>query len=251
MKKGQVTFFVLLGIVLVAVIVSVVFVGMKVGEIRRGVSLQETQSLNPAVFEAGSRIEQCISGQVDLALRILGLQGGYLLEAEETYEYTGSSVAVLSSPLVKEGVENELSSYLMNVVEGCLDIVTSLEIEAGDIREITVVIQEEDVSISIAWSLLFKGEETRERIRGFDIGKKMRLGKILNDVNFILAEGNEGLCLSCLVEIAERNNYSIEVETGDKDVVSIQDRGSDLSEASDTEALSSPFIFRFAVGERA
>src|SRR3989338_10453051 len=226
MHRGQVTIFILAGIMLAAAIGILFFYRSNLTELREGSSLQEVATTNPTAFEAGNQIEHCISAHLDSALRMLGLQGGNIIPLESAFIYQGTPIAMYAEPLQKDDIEKDISNFMKEQIISCKAISTSLEITSPGVKEVITSIEPEQLTLEVAWPITFKGGETSTRVKGFTIRKEIRLGMILDDINGIIEESSEGLCLSCLVEVSDFRGYNIEVQSAEKDVITIIDKQS-------------------------
>ena len=248
MKKGQITIFVILGIVIAAVALLAFFFRSTILELSRETTLQDVQTSSPLVYEAGSQVENCLLSHHDFSLRVLGLQGS-IKDPKESIEYAGSKIALYKEGILKEDLEKELEGYFAENALSCLDIATSLKLEPSGIKGISASIEKEKVSINLDWPITFKTKDTTQKISHFEVQKDLRLGDMIDDINAVLAQSKEGLCLSCLADLGETKNYLIEVETAEQNVVTIRDKNYFLDDLGDTEPAPNEFVFRFAVGE--
>src|SRR3989344_4957119 len=74
-KRGQVTIFVILGIVLIAAAVLIVYTKSS-GTLKEGIS--STTSLPPQIQEVSAMLEGCLEDVAAEGIQLLGLQGGYI-----------------------------------------------------------------------------------------------------------------------------------------------------------------------------
>lgn len=119
MKRGQVTFFVLVAVVLVGIIIALIAIPRL-----RGPSVDAVQ--DPSAF-----LRECIAPVLEARLATLSEQGGYL-QPEGFIEYNSTKVkylchttedyktCVVQQPLIKEHVEEELTNALQGTARQCV-----------------------------------------------------------------------------------------------------------------------------------
>lgn len=120
-KKGQVTIFVIIGVVLV---VAAIVIFMFWPQIRTSFAIS---SDNPEIF-----LKNCLEDEVNENLEIISLQGGSL-SPQHYFIYDGNKVeylcyqeenyipCVVQRPLLKNHIENEISNSIQNTGGKCLD----------------------------------------------------------------------------------------------------------------------------------
>lgn len=118
-KRGQVTFFVLVAVVLVGVIIALIAIPRL-----RGPSVDATQ--DPTAF-----LQSCLEPTLTARLHTLAEQGGYL-NPEGFIEYNATKIkylchatedyqtCVVQQPLIKEHAEEELTSALQGTTRQCV-----------------------------------------------------------------------------------------------------------------------------------
>ena len=127
-KRGQVTTFVILGIIIVALILIFLYA-------RETIILPPTvDDLNLEMDSIRKHINDCTLNVADDPIRTMGLQGGYLATPEGTYRnYNDSKVSYLcysieDSPtcynrlLLLNGMEEELKDSIEFGLKNCIDV---------------------------------------------------------------------------------------------------------------------------------
>ncbi|MBL7147894.1 MAG: hypothetical protein ISS82_03650 [Nanoarchaeota archaeon] len=209
-KKSQVTMFIILGIVILAVIFSVFyFLGDRILK----------QSEKDVVFTESSLeplkdyVEDCIKKYGDEGLDLVGKQGGDI-EPEFYLTYTflnedySSKINYLCytesfepcanrRPLLARHVENELKNYIMNGLNTCVDLELirneGYKIEEGE-RELDVSIGTYNVIVNLDYPItITKGDTTikEERfVKTFNVplGKLIDVTKDIVDFEIINGE---------------------------------------------------------------
>ena len=170
-KKGQVTAFVIIALVVIALGILVYFF---FPQVQTSFSIS---SENPATF-----IQECMKDEVKETIQTLSLQGGnlnpknyYLYEGEKvdylcyTSEYCAQ--CVVQQPMLKQSVENEIKNNIKSKETACFDeMVEAFESKGYDVTlaegETSVELLPKEVSVIFEKELtLTKGDtETYERL---------------------------------------------------------------------------------------
>ena len=128
-KRGQATPLIILGIVIVIVALLLIYLrgGLLFGPIT-------PDALGDKLFAIENHIETCIGDVGDEPIRRVGLQGGYLSLAEDTFRlHEGGSISYLcynrqddarciNRMLTLKDMEDELSEAMRNEMAKCLNV---------------------------------------------------------------------------------------------------------------------------------
>tara|TARA_Y100000310_G_scaffold290392_1_gene317535 strand:- start:5877 stop:6644 length:768 start_codon:yes stop_codon:yes gene_type:complete len=168
-KRGQATLFIILGIVLV-VVVGLYFVGVSTNIIP---PLLTTSDAVSEMAEIEDHIEECLADVGGNYVTILGLQGGYISPAEDTYRlYNDSSVsyhcwnregvAPCTNRLVTlSHMEEELQDAIDSALDTCVNVYDySKDVEADSDWELEVAINFNEVQLDLYYPVsVDKGED--------------------------------------------------------------------------------------------
>lgn len=128
-KRGQVTVFVIIGIVIVIVAALVLYSRTNVFLIN-----PTSEDLNSKLDDINSHVLKCLAEASEPPIKQIGLQGGYLSTSQDTFRlYNDTSVSYLcysipNSPLCmnrmlrRSDMERQLSSAVDISLEKCLDV---------------------------------------------------------------------------------------------------------------------------------
>jgi len=180
-KKGQLTIFIILAIVIIGLIFLLFVFRDKIG-LSSEASIDEKEMI--------SSIEGCVSESLVDGTRLIGLQGGYLELPEKVVELNLSKVAYgyylgednLNS---KSRIENEISNYIELMLPYCFDESQFLEysITKGDIDS-KVEINGRGVSTSTRFSIgASKGDSSFTIDKKFNAEVPIKLNSIYDTVN--------------------------------------------------------------------
>jgi hypothetical protein len=183
MKRGQLTIFIILGLVVVFVIVSLFFIVSKKDIINlRGSTPAEIQDLE-------YQIQDCLEQRAIDSLRLVGLQGGYLKPNVFVETYYGEVAFALKNKknilASNKVIENEISKYLELALPFCLDENDELVI----LSEPKIVTRIIDNRVLINAEMPFSMLNEDKRIISDKNYKKqfnLRLDKILKTANDII-----------------------------------------------------------------
>lgn len=213
-KKGQLTLFIIVAVVIVIVIIGwFVFLGDLGGGEKK---LSALDVLKENVLD-------CFTGVYENSLGLVGARGGYYdLPTSEYVEYDFGFFAYhyylgnISLP-TKEIVQLELSKAADERIVSCLksDEYNGFDFTFDDVKTSSVIGDEEvrfetDVSLSVVEG---------DGIRIIELGESsVFIESSLNDMLDIAVfmadyakDNNEGICVSCINEMAIRSNLFVEV----------------------------------------
>ncbi|MCX6742437.1 MAG: hypothetical protein NTX24_04690 [Candidatus Pacearchaeota archaeon] len=177
-KKGQVTLFIIIGIVIVAVVLLAIFL---VPRISRPTTPQ-TSTLNP-----GAYISSCVTDEVLPILSKLSKQGGYL-DPSPYYTWYGNNLQFLcysenetddcvnQKPMLKEDIENQLLVKVDSITRSCINSFKLQTENKGDIVTtcgtllLGVALKPESVTIDITCPIkIVTKEDENLNFNDFDI----------------------------------------------------------------------------------
>ncbi len=205
-KKGQVTIFVILAIVLIAAI-SLYF-GFR--------NKNTSENIPPAVEPIYTHIISCLQKTSKEGAEYIGEQGGYYelpkaisieyFSKDIPYYYLNSKENIPSL----ERIELELGNYIYYNLERCIDFEyfeeQGYEI-SGNKLLVSPIIREKGVDINVEYPITITKGTSTERLENFevfieaDIKKMIEVSKDIVDCYYELPKF---ICLTCLEEISDR-----------------------------------------------
>jgi hypothetical protein len=162
-KRGQMTVFIGIGIVLVVLVSLGIYFGSDIGE---AVGLGSTLSYPSEVAEVVEHIQECTVDSAESVVSLIGLSGGYLnmpeyfLVMESTtlpyFNYEGEDLTIS-----KETLQSEMETYISLLMEQCVnfDLFSGLDI-TGEIEEVEVVVEEDEVSVVVSHPFEVSADES-------------------------------------------------------------------------------------------
>ena len=204
-KKAQLTIFIIISLALVIVISLVFFLN------------QNNKNYSEGIEPVFSFVQGCIDKTADDAVYNIGKTGGYNLTPNLS---TNSKIAYYfynnrDYMPSKSTIEKELSNYFKDNLFLCINNFTDftdLDIEPGALSSLTEI-RDKEVVFNIKYPLLVKKDNKNYILDNFESNIPIRLGIIYNVAQEMILEKkeNKDICLSCLGEIADKNDIYIEI----------------------------------------
>jgi len=175
-KRGQVTAFVVLGVIVVALVLLLLYTKTSMF-----VFTPSTEDLNQVMSEIRKEIISCIGEVGDEPIRRIALQGGYLSTPEETYRlYDDTTISYLcynmendpkcrNRMLRKPDMESQLDEAIDFGLSTCIDIqkykkLGSFEITTPSDWEIETTINPESTIVTITYPLTISSEKSEQKL---------------------------------------------------------------------------------------
>jgi hypothetical protein len=232
-KKGQLTIFIIIAILIIAVIAVIFFFRPE----------PNTQGGSPEVSPVYTKTLSCLESTAEDGIFYIALRGGYYnipeqvsvnyLEEETCYYYIDSAKKIPSM----EVINSELEKYISENLKYCIDFKSLKEqgfnVEEGDL-DINIEINKDEVIVNADYPLtITKGEEV-SRFGEFSTDIPVDINKMYLASGEIVSSYSErpGLvCLTCLDDISNKYNVNIKATPiSDKNFIwfSVLDSESDL-----------------------
>lgn len=244
-RKGQVTIFIILGIVIIMVVSSLLFLErLKVDN-----EIPE-QSLEAIPIKA--YVESCIEQTGQEAVYFTALQGGYYETPPPKEDYSYIDIPVywdagsLNIPS-KETIENEVFNYIRNNLPYCLDDFSSFseqgfDIIAGEIAG-NVIIAARDVAFNINYPVTVKKGDSTAQLSEFFARAGLDYNEKYQYASQIMEEQKKtpnSMPIGFITSLAYGNNFTFETITLDENTVLFT-----LIFSQDTNNKGQPFIYSY------
>lgn len=228
MRKGQITFFVMVGLILAVLLVSFFMFKESVVEQASKLGITKGLVITEEAQQVKSDTTSCMKNLVQDSLILLGLQGGYLNlknvpHGQIPIDYIGYDGTAY---LYYEGknrmpslthIQTELANSLIEDAVTCEKEYKGIDVTYGRVIP-KIKIEEDKLKFDINWAIDVQKEETKSTIKNLRFETPVRLGKIRDVVNKIANEQTNEICLSCLAEIGFENNIFIDIDQIDGDI---------------------------------
>ena len=214
-KRGQVTMFIIIAVIVVALIV--------------GYSLlmgKNTVKIDSQFIFAKTSIDQCLSNALLTSIYYTGLSGGYFENVPTPkFSYLGSSMPIYysaktnqSSVPSKTEMEKQLVLAVNNSLYMCLTNIDSIKAQGfnltvGNVKSIKVTILENSVKADIDWPITISKVDKEQIISKFTATTNFDLNTKYNIVNEFITDQKanpESVLLERLGELGITNKFEIE-----------------------------------------
>jgi len=217
-KRGQLTLFIIIAIVIVATVVLLIL--FQQGFLRAGLPKSE-------ITRVKAYLTDCFKLKTQDGILFIGKQAGYysfdnvesikFLDQETAYYWKDNQILIPNT----DRVEEELNEYLNANLNECL-IATELVDYEINIESCIISSTISDlIAIEFNCPISVKKGTVTSRLRSFSIIVDAPVLKLLNVSNQVVSEyGKEPgwLCVKCLNEIATQNNVTIKAVPVTKEV---------------------------------
>jgi hypothetical protein len=218
-KRGQITFFLIVGIVVLVIIILVVSLNNK-NKIN-----YKTDDITTVSIE--NYIELCTLEATTNALKYISYRGGYYNLEEPMTNYSILNTKYyykdgIHVPLNNE-VSNQISLYLENNLnEYCNLSVFDKEgyyIEVNN-YEVSSIINQDGIIVSVNNPVKISYGDSDKTVSGINLMKKTRLKSLLDASNeFVLdyERYNKSFCVTCNIDTSEKYDVLFEISERDND----------------------------------
>ncbi len=230
-KRGQVTIFIIVAILIVAGVV--LFFSLRGGVVEKEYS--------PEVSVIRNYVQECFEDVSDVYVYRVSENGGYYPPSEFStpllqvpyYIYEGEN----KMP-TKQEIGDEIAKNVVAQTEFCVNEFSSFT--EYDIVEkqpsVNVEILDEEVKIDLEYPLTIEKGDLVSQTKDFEYNIPIRLGLVYDSVSQFVAQeiqsGDEAICIDCLIDITEQQDLYVFINYYDEDtsIFTIEDPNSVLNE---------------------
>lgn len=213
-KRGQVTIFIIIAIVLVASVVLFFAFKDKLG------------IFSPKSDPVYLYVENCIRETGEDAIHFITQNGGYLfpptLSTSDGIPYYYSNDRDYTP--TKERIEEEISDYIKNTLSYCTNEFTNfqdLNISEGEVKAETII-EDNNLILSVKYPITIEKGGSITRFEDFnDIKVDSRIGVMYNSIKKLIQDqiGKEDICLSCISEIVDEEGFTIDMTSTTEGII--------------------------------
>jgi hypothetical protein len=245
-KRGQITIFVILGILILGLIIGFFFL--------RNNSVVEELKVEDKTIETTSVkmfVEGCLEKKAEEGIYYTSLRGGYFYEPEmynyfsllkiPYYYHLGEDIS-----LEKEDFEKGIADYINFFIYDCLDFEQFKSFQITNKKEfsdIEVMIYENKVGVNLDYPVIIKQGNTFKELNDFNVELNYPLGELFSKVKKYLEfqeiDPNE-VMLSNLMNLSHEENFKYKLSF-DKDTVFY------TFLFNETKIKGNPLSFNFAI----
>ena len=212
-RKGQITIFVIVAILIVAGIVLFFYVKEK--------SSSLTPSIPQEIQPVYNSVQSCLKKTAENALTSIGEQGGYIFISEDIPSIKGQIPYYLIGKKRIVPTEEEIGLNLAKFVEEELEFCTlnfkELQPQyniSGKLNKASASISNNNVKFSLNYPLTITYKGSSYQLNDFNIEIPIKLKTIINVSQEIISppmRNNDTLCLTCIYQLAKEDNISIQI----------------------------------------
>lgn len=197
-KRGQVTIFIVIGLVLVLVIGLVYYFSVSSASKKGKADIISTTQVSDDILEIKNNLNSCLEEKSSEALEYISFYGGYIYNTPKYIEpFRGNDVAYAyyQGEFIypkKKQMEEEMKDYLVDNFESCIN--TEAYSYVFEIKEpkVTVTIDEDKVNFKIQYSFtLTKDKSSYDVSDKYEFKRYVRLGYLYILMQNITAKEKE------------------------------------------------------------
>ena len=209
-NRGQITIFIIISILILAVVVLFFTFRGKIGK---------EKPLSPETSEIQNFVQECLDESLERVVFRIGENGGYY-SLDKT-----ASTSILEAPYYiknnrslmpsKEKIQNEISGGVARELIFCINNFASFpeyEITKGKMAYPEVIIEAERVLVDINYPLTIIKGDSKFKLKNFNSEIPVKLGIIYDAVEEFINQSinTNGFCISCLGDI--QGKYKIFID---------------------------------------
>jgi len=219
MKKGQVTIFIILGILILGIVLGFMF--LVKGGVEEELEVEKEEALPADVAGVKLFVESCLEQTIHDAIYLVSGQGGYYETPELYFDYVGFKIPYYfdQEPLKvpnRELTKNEIKNYVEDNLDGCLEDFNNFptyEIVVGE-RELEVEIAPQKVIVWLKMSLQWQIGDKNNELKMFQVESPAELGQAMElsaEIVEIQKERPNQIRMSDLVEMGDEGEMFIDL----------------------------------------
>lgn len=231
MKRGQISIFIIMTILILA-IVFLIF-------LNRDYIFNNSGKISPEILPVKNFIDKCIEETGKEAIMYVSSTGGYFSSPNLSTENHIAYYLYNQNNYMpeKEKIEREISDYMNEMMFFCVKgfgQFNDFEITQSEIKTKTKIFDNK-VVLQIEYPLSIVKNNRTYYVKNFNQEINVNLGKVYNIVKEIMEEQlkqKELICMSCIGKISLDNDVYVDMfDLKDKEVVfSVTDRNSKINE---------------------
>ena len=216
-KKGQVTAFIIVGIVIFAAFGLLMLFKGEVIQSYLNSQLSKS-SVSPEVEPINEYVLDCLESTVYDGLFVIGQQGGYFNVPEVSTDFGIPYYFYMNDSYFPklDVIEKQLSLYVYEELENCINgfsNFTGFNVESGEIRVKTEA-KENKTVVKVGYPLKIIRNDVEFEMKNFEVEVPIRLGAIYRVANELVEnqlEDPEYICLTCIFNLTEKETVFIDM----------------------------------------
>lgn len=247
-KRSQTTIFIILAIVIVIIIGVFFFVRSSSQKENLGREYFQQQGLTPSVKNIQDFIVDCQEEISKDALIRIGIQGGYNNQPDYYFDmewafipyYYHQGLFLMPS---KQTIEAQLSSYIDENLESCLDEITfpTFELRYSQPKTISSIrASEATFKTTLSTRIEHEGNTITFELNEHPTTLNSSLNEILEIADFITESHKQDpnmICINCVTELAKERNLYVDFIAFQEDTTLVM--------ILENRTMEEPYIFEF------
>lgn len=224
-KKGQITIFVIIAIVIVAGVVTI----FTVNKDARNFVSETFLGKDENIVLVEDHINFCLKEALDRSLFYNGLQGGYFITPDSSLYFEDENLSLSryipyyldkgKKILTKEQLSEELGFSIKNNFQECLDLENQAGLEDIDLEynldrvEVKNTLNADKIKTEINFPMSINIEDKQILLERFNTEKEtnyLLLYVLAIELTDIQIEHENNICLSCISTLAKDNSLNID-----------------------------------------
>ena len=216
MKRGQLTIFIIIAILIIAV-VALFFVF-------RGNLNLPGKPASPETAEIQNFVQECLDDSLEKVVFRIGENGGYYSPPKISTTLLEVSYYIKDNKNLmpaKEKIQEEISNGVSRELILCLEDFAQFpeyEITKGKINSPEVIIEPDRILVDVNYPLTITRENSKSKLGNFNSEVPVRLGIVYDAVAEFIGEEfkTEGFCMTCLAEKVLENDLKVSYSNYDE-----------------------------------
>lgn len=246
-KRGQLTIIIIISLVIVAGILIFFFLKSSSQE-KKGREYFEQKGLQPSINNIQDFIIDCLNNEAKESLIKIGIQGGYYNKPTNYHDMQWAFIpyyydkGTINYPS-KEKIETELSNYIDNNLELCLQKIDFQNFELKYEPSSTITkINPSETKFTTKLPIIIEHENNKVdfNLENHPITINSSLYEIIELAEYITEshkENSELMCINCITEIAKDKKLYVDFISFQKDTTLVM--------ILENRTLEHPYIFEF------
>ncbi len=248
MKRGQLTLFMIIGIVLVVLVALAVVFREQIAQTTK-TGITGTLAMSKEAREVQQDMTACVKELAETGLILIGVQGGYA-EMSDNIMHTNTRTKIGYIPYQgtaymyykgknltpsKETMEKELKKFIEANSQDCKKTYEGMEVTYGQMV-VNVKINQDNIDVNVDQQVKVKKEQKESGFNSINTRLQVRLGRIGNVIKQIAEQqiktSKEEICMSCIARTVAENDMEMYVDRIGEDLFyMLTDKNSKIGEA--------------------
>lgn len=212
-KRGQLTVFIIAGILLVLVLALIL------GIQKEESPIEQRAPIPFDVVPVNTLVTSCLQDTLRKGVDHIGLRGGYYTDfSVGLQEYDVPYYLALERDITpsKEFIQNQISLYIEEQLDTCLNflVFADFSITQGQ-KTATTLIATDSVITQLDFPLTIQKTGVVHQLTSFTAEVPIRLGTIYDSIQSYMAEQKKdasAICLSCMSDIMNAANLHVDID---------------------------------------